>query len=111
MRLFVDQPDYRYTGYHRCESVCSLRIYSDGLCERAVVVLTELDSNPGTSVTNVSEALASRVWYTLLRPYARVIWVEHYPGKRVPEGARPSLYSEHFDAVTYTVGNWRDFER
>jgi hypothetical protein len=51
---------FQYRGFYGCPSVCSLEILrlADG---RAAVIATELDDNPGTSVTNVAEHLASEV--------------------------------------------------
>jgi len=59
-----------------------------------IVVLTELASNPGMSVTNAYEDIATHlVKERNLDPF-RVIWFEHYPA----EGQR----KESFDLVTLT---------
>jgi hypothetical protein len=64
------------------DSRCLARIYSDGV--RAVVVLTELADNPGTSVTNCYERIAIllRTAVTQFIPSAnfpsKVVWLEQY---------------------------------
>jgi hypothetical protein len=91
MPLRHDIPRYPYPGFRDCESACRLRIWQQ---ERAsVVIVTELDDNPGTSVTNRAEALAMQVYrqYELWPPCTR--WIEHYP----PDSA----YTETFAEVTF----------
>lgn len=56
------------------DSRCMARIYSDGL--RAVVLLTELDGNQGTSVTNAYEIIAQ----DLRTAVQQFIPEENFPG-------------------------------
>ncbi len=78
-----------HNGYDwgNADSRCYARIYSDGV--RAVVVLTELNKNPGTSVTNCYERIATvmRAAVTAFIPFSnfpsRVTWMEQY--ERAPE--------------------------
>jgi len=47
------------------------------------VICTELDDNPGTSVTNAVEIIASRVASSLALDPAKLVWIEHYPPGRL----------------------------
>ena len=68
---------YNYKGFWS-DSYCDIEVHqrSDG---KYVFVATELPDNPGTSVTNYAEQLATamRTQYAL-KP-GDVIWIEHYP--------------------------------
>ena len=68
---------YDYKGFWNCDSCCDVEAHrrSDG---KYVFVATELPDNPGTSVTNFAEHLATamRSQYTL-KP-EELIWIEHY---------------------------------
>jgi hypothetical protein len=50
---------YRFKGYWGCDSRCGLRFFRRG--PRALVIFTELPDNPGTSVTNFIEGLATAI--------------------------------------------------
>ena len=69
---------YHYKGFWGCDSCCEIEVHrrSDG---KYVFIATELPDNPGTSVTNYAEHLATamRTQYGL-KP-EEVIWIEHYP--------------------------------
>ena len=55
---------------------CNLQVYRDG--NTAVVVATEREDNPGSSITNSYEYLATGVWQKLGLALKDTIWVEHY---------------------------------
>jgi hypothetical protein len=89
---------WRYRGYHGCKSYCNLRIFLPKHPAPLYVVFTELDSNPGTSVTNRIEHLATSVWrkipvwnargrHVKMRVDKIPIWIEHYPNR--------GLYNPH----------------
>jgi hypothetical protein len=86
---------YNYSGYSRCACVCNVEIYKGP--ERALVIMTELPENTGTSVTNISEQLATELRAKFLAGYPpmRIIWIEHYP-KQAGAGG------ESFDSVHYS---------
>ena len=69
---------FEYHGFHGCHSVCGLDIQplADG---RTLVICTELPDNPGTSVTNFAEDLATLVCRQFGIVPAKLVWVEHYP--------------------------------
>jgi hypothetical protein len=76
---------------------CGLDIHRrhDGI---VVVILTELPNNPGTSVTNFFEHLATKVFMEILmmeaiKP-ANIIWIEHYPAE-----SREPIREETWDKV------------
>ena len=42
---------YEFSGYHNCDSKCDLEIVRS-VGRTTLVICTELENNPGTSVTN-----------------------------------------------------------
>lgn len=60
------------------DSYCDIEVHqrSDG---KYVFVATELPDNPGTSVTNYAEQLATAMRTQYARKPRDVIWIEHYP--------------------------------
>lgn len=86
---------YDYKGFWNCDSHCDIEAHrrTDG---KYVFVATELPDNPGTSVTNFAEHLATAMRGKYgLRP-DEVIWIEHYPEAK---GRR----KEDFDLVRFQV--------
>jgi hypothetical protein len=76
---------------------CGLSVWRAGTRAYAVVIASELPTNPGASITNAYEQLATRVvrqlWPTV--PPWGTLWFEHYP---------PGLGMEdthHYDLVTF----------
>lgn len=69
---------FHYKGYHNCDSKCGVSII--GGDNDTTVVLTELPDNPGTSVTNFVEGIATAVVRELLPrfPIHKIKWVDHY---------------------------------
>jgi len=95
MRLIESRP-FDYVGYHGCHSRCDLRVFTDETAY--LVIATERDDNPGTSVTNMAEHLAWAVWRYLECP-AAFTWIEHYRDRAL-FGGRPQ-FKETFDIVTF----------
>lgn len=91
---------YQYKGYtfHKFLSECYLEIYQDedGSC---VVIATELQDNPGTSVTNAAGAIATQVVSEFGINPEKLTWIEHYPDRDY--GGRKTI-PEDFDLVTFT---------
>jgi hypothetical protein len=119
-------------GWNR-NSHCLARIYSDG--QRAVVVLTELEKNPGTSVTNCYSRIATRMREAVSNFIpsshfpSRVTWLEQYQerpdeidlvtmlwdeanlGRGKEQLTKPTWYRlNESSAVKYGVA-WRDLCR
>ena len=69
---------YDYKGFWNCDSCCDIEVHrrSDG---KYVFVATELRDNPGTSVTNFAEHIATAMRSRYGLKPEDVIWVEHYP--------------------------------
>src|SRR5207244_3711118 len=77
---------------------CWLRIYTAP--DRTVVIATEVNENPGTSITNMAEHLATEVTRTFGLSHDALVWIEHYPARRVL-GGYPRL-AESLDLGTFT---------
>jgi len=60
-----------------------------------VVIASELQDNPGISVTNVCEELANQFYHSLGEPEG-FLWIEHYPHF-------DSRFDERFDIVELDV--------
>lgn len=71
----------RYNGIGGCAALCNVVIVAGK--GRAVVLFSERIDNPGTSVTNWFEKLATGVYRQHLRdfPPNAVRWLEHYPAE------------------------------
>jgi hypothetical protein len=90
---------------------CDLHVYRDG--DTAAVVASEREGNPGASITNTYEYLATGVWQKLGLPLDQVTWVEHYGtssyGVRIDERRDCSGDSEvavdRPDDRFYTIGS------
>lgn len=61
-----------YKGYGGCDSVCKLDIHDK------VVICTELNENPGTSITNLAEKLIEKVCEKYNLDMNEIIWFERY---------------------------------
>ena len=67
-----------YAGYHGRDSWCDVRIERAG--EDVLVVVAETSDNPGTSVTNCAEVIATAIAARLRDvPVWRLRFVEQYP--------------------------------
>jgi hypothetical protein len=99
MRLVMDHKPYEFLGFGRTKSKCRVRVFAGRRAPGAqappmVVVVTELEDNPGTSVT-----LGFGVIATLMLPElvpdpelrSHIIWLEH------------SAKFDTFDAVTFSA--------
>jgi len=92
--LRVRHDRFLFAGFWNCASACALELLPrpDG---RVVVIATELADNPGTSITNAAEILATEVCRRFRIPPERLVWIEHYAYS--PESAIPRT----FDLVTF----------
>lgn len=95
-RIVIDR--YHYRGFHGCQSWCELEILSMGDM-RTVVIATEVEDNPGTSVTNCAEDLAHWVCIGFEIDPSRLIWIEHYgyPSPMNPQEPRT------YDVVRFEI--------
>ena len=77
---------FSFKGLHGCHSVCGVEVRKLSDTE-FVVIATELDDNPGTSVTNAWPSLAYIICQELCLVPCQVRWAEHYP----PRGHRGNI--------------------
>ncbi len=96
--------EHRFRDWKGAEGVCRVRVFaspeaSGGL---PVVILTELATNDGPSVTNTVEQLAAEILTRYLGEQDGLeppfVLVEHYPDTGC---RRDHLGAEHFDLVTF----------
>ena len=87
--VIYDGP-WHYRGYHGVKSVCYLRLYEPqvnsgqpGNPSPAIAIFSELETNPGTSVTNRIEVLVTLAWEFLQKPETAPVVIEHYPNRGV----------------------------
>jgi hypothetical protein len=91
---------HRYASYgsNHHDSTCRIRIFERAGAQPPVVLVTELPTNEGASVTNLSESIAADVLRTYLASRAQCevpfIWIEHYPASQ--------LFGERFTRVTFS---------
>ena len=96
-RIVVDR--YRFRPPHRCDAWCGLEILK-ATEARTAVIATELADNPGMSITNACEYLASRVCAEFSIDPTELVWIEHYTYP-APGGENRRLRS--YDRVTFRV--------
>jgi len=68
---------FEYRGFLGCKCFCDLEIVRL-IDRRTLVIATEREDNPGTSITNVAEHLASNVCVRFGIEPEKLIWIEHY---------------------------------
>lgn len=100
---FTYQPHIYPKG--RNVTICHLEVLKQG--DTALVVATELHSNPGMSITNSSEKLATEVVNHFKLDPAKTTFVEHY-NDEISYGS--SVWyrrnnPDHYSTVTYTWEN------
>ena len=78
---------YHYTGFHGCDSHCEIEILNN------LVIATEIDSNEGTSITNMAAHLATQVCKDFGIQPDTLIWIEHYPAQDIGARTIPSVYA------------------
>ena len=92
----ISEMTYEYKSQWGWDSKCGLEVLNQqGF---TLVIATELDDNPGVSVTNFAEHLATRVCRDFKIDPMKLVWVEHYPDA----GKRPYFDPVHWDAATFT---------
>src|SRR4051794_20817669 len=81
--MTIRQFHFDYAGLHGRPARCGLEIVElpNG---RTVVIATELSDNPGVSITNFAEKLASLVCKMFDIDPTTLVWIEHYPAEPCP---------------------------
>jgi len=98
---------YEYQGFWKCKAHCDIESCTrpDG---KRVFIATELPCNPGTSITNMAEELATAVRKMHGIFTDQFIWIEHYPAHQDP--SQPHLvHAETYDLVRFSydeLGNY-----
>ena len=95
---------YPYEGYHGSSAFCQL-IVATIPPGTSLVVLTEHPENAGTSVTNRSEYLATKVCQQFGLDPQTCLFLEHYPQEHYPQSQGRGTLPESWSLVTY---NWDD---
>jgi hypothetical protein len=74
---------FRFPGLYGCVAWCDLERVelTDG---RVVVIVSEREDNPGVSVTNFAEELATILCHRYSIEPKRLVWIEHYPAGTCP---------------------------
>jgi hypothetical protein len=73
---------FQFQGLNQCDSVCGIEVYDKGQYA-AVVVVSELDENPGTSVTNAWPFLADEISKDYNLGGQNIVWIEYYPANKI----------------------------
>lgn len=89
-QIYHYQPQWSATQAH-----CQLQIWQAS--ETHLVMFTELPDNPGISVTNYSENLATLIRRAYGLDVDNTIWLEHYP----PPKLRNRISAKEYDLITY----------
>lgn len=72
---------FHYWGSYGRPAHCWVRVFTDP-DRPAVVIASEAEDNPGTSIANAAETLAAEVCRRLRIDSATLLWVEHFQGDR-----------------------------
>lgn len=79
---------------------CVVRIWDS--VEAVVVMLTELPDNPGMSVTNACEDIATQIVQDFgINPH-RTRFIEHYPEEKTVVYGKEHVRKETFDEIFFT---------
>ena len=93
MKVYDNQ--FAYPNNAVGEGICWLELWSDKP-RQALALVTELNSNTGTSITNAAERIASCVIDRWSLDAKELIWIEHYP-------PRPGGIEETWDQVSFRI--------
>jgi hypothetical protein len=101
---------YTFRGLHGFESRCKLRIFDTG--DRTVVIATELEDNPGTTITNYADQLATQIIMEFNIKPDSLIWIEHYPARpEIGEQETFDLISFKWNGTRYIKPEWYHIEK
>jgi hypothetical protein len=79
---------------------------------RTIIIVTEIDGNPGASVTNAAELIATQVCQRFDIDPAKLVWIEHYPpskshGKKADWDLVNVSFIHHGDYWHFEMPSWR----
>lgn len=98
---------YNYKGYFKCNSICGVDIKEKD--DVFTVVLTELEENNGTSVTNMIEHLATEIKKLFLRDISieNICWIEHYPETKYRKKETFAKVMMEWDGDKFSHPRWK----
>lgn len=111
----LDHRNFPYPSYHRkhSDTYCDLMIWLDDLTKptKAVIRLTEIPENRGTSVTNRIRKIQELVREKYCPIFTEVeesniVWIEHYRGDK---GTFPPFDKDRYATVN-TTGSQDEFK-
>lgn len=88
---------FNYQGSNRVESYCDIEIIGN------LVIATELADNPGMSITNAAEEVATSVCLRNEIPMDKLIWIEKYENF----GVNYDLVQFIYNGEKLTHPHWR----
>lgn len=108
MPLF-EQFIFSYEGFGRCKSKCAVMVWikPDLVINRCCVLMIELDDNPGTSITNASEIVATKLRRIKNLPIATTFF-EMYEYR--PQSVDMVKYRYHANIDEFTSAIWIPFD-
>lgn len=87
---------FTYTSKNKLKGMCKLEVYRKW--KGVIIVATEMPNNPGQSITNTAETIATQ----FLRKYnispQGMTWIEHYDEEQVKAG---HIIAESFARVHF----------
>lgn len=103
---------FSYWGFLNTPSRCRVRVFEPHN-QPLVVLATELPDNPGTSITNFAEQLATQVGQLLAAPLETLVWIEHYPERGTKPHERESFSLVSFTRTPHGLSQprWRHLDR
>lgn len=107
--MFADR-EYTFEGFRGAESRCRLRLFTARPIETVTAVVTELDDNSGTSVTNSAASLATQICADYgINPECFAL-VEHYREARISGATFDESYSRvnlsYAEGVGFKLLDW-----
>ncbi len=83
----ISSAEFHYAGLHGWHSKCGIEFLHSEDRRFITVVLTELLDNPGTSVTNVIELIATQVRREMLKGYEteQIRWIDRSQYSDTPD--------------------------
>ena len=92
--LIRDEERFTFPGLGGQPSICRLRLFNAASMNKVTAVVTEIDDNTGTSVTNSAASLANEICERFDIEPSRFILIEHYAAERGERATFDESYSE-----------------
>ena len=94
LRTLIEEDErFGYNGLGGQRSTCRVRLFNSEQTGQIVAVVTELPTNPGSSVTNSVENLATAITEQFEIEPERFLMVEHYPAEQHAGSTFDASYS------------------